>query len=165
MTLRWRTAVNFRCNFSLKMTGGGHFEGFHGTLHFTFYLILASFWYQMYLGRGLRCQNKIKFRRRKQKINILTKTTWISPKQSNIFICKGPRKFLMASLCSHHGLGRPRWNGHQTFFGLGLDTGSPCTLHMHTRCMPYNWSLQKSNASWIKVTIPTCSHHGYDQLM
>ena len=55
----------------------------------TFILLLAnsgqSFWHQIYFGRGLCCQNKVKFRRQKQKIYIFQNA--LEPPQKGQYFC------------------------------------------------------------------------------
>ena len=69
MTLRWRIDVNFRCNKNGRRRSLGWMFWYLNTttklLHgffIWFYTVSASFWYPIYLGSGLRCQNEVKFK-------------------------------------------------------------------------------------------------------
>ena len=42
--------------------------------------VSASFWYQIYLGSSLRCQNEVKFKQKNQKVQFYQQLTKIGPK-------------------------------------------------------------------------------------
>ena len=57
----------------------------------------------------------------------------------------------MALFCSHHG-----------WIKVKLESNFFCPGSWHKL---FNRGPKKSKASWTKVTIPTCSHHGYYKLL
>ena len=67
----------------------------------------------------------------------------------------------MALFCSHHGWIKVKWESN--FFCPGSRHKGPTHARtLVTSLIIGGW--EKSKASWTKVTIPTCSHHGYYKL-